>query len=124
MEDRFILTGSIPNANEYYQALDLFVLPSKYEGLPLVGIEAQTASLPCLFSDKITTELKITELSEFIPLKSEIWVEKILEKFYTKHIRKDMKQEIIDAGYDIQTEAKKLQELYLSLAENPEDSED
>ena len=48
----------------------------------------------------------------------------ILEKFYTKHIRKDMKQEIIDAGYDIQTEAKKLQELYLSLAENPEDSED
>ena len=56
LSDRVFLTGNIPNANDYYQAFDLFLLPSLYEGLPVSGIEAQTSGLQCLFADTITRE--------------------------------------------------------------------
>lgn len=118
LEEKFIFTGNIPNVNEYYQAMDLFLLPSKYEGLPLVGIEAQTSGLRCLLSNKITKEVKVTNLVEFLPLKENIWADEIINNFYIKHERKNMKNEIISAGYDIKTEAKKLEDLYISLSNN------
>lgn len=115
LDKYFIFTGSIPNVNEYYQALDLFILPSKYEGLPLVGIEAQTSGTRCLFSDKITKEVKITDLVSFLPLNINIWKNKILEESKKEIIKEDKSKEIINAGYDIRIESKKLENIYLSI---------
>lgn len=60
LDDRFIFIEEIPNVNEYYSAFDYFLLPSLYEGLPVVGVEAQANGLPVLFSNTISDECKIS----------------------------------------------------------------
>ena len=117
LDKYFIFTGNISNVNKYYQALDLFILPSKYEGLPLVGIEAQASGAKCLFSEKITKEVKITDLVTFLPLNINIWKDRILKECKNITTKKDMTKKIKKAGYDIKTETKKLEELYISLIE-------
>lgn len=114
--DAVIFTGSIPNVNEMYQMMDVFLLPSLYEGLPVVGVEAQASGVPCIFSDTVTEEVRITDVTEFISLtvSPERWADEILK--HTKDMeRKDMTSEIINAGYSIYTEAQKLQQLYLDM---------
>lgn len=61
LEKNFILLGNKSNANEYYNVFDCFVLPSRFEGLPIVGVEAQVNGLPCFFSDTITKQVQITK---------------------------------------------------------------
>ncbi len=94
------------------QAMDCFILPSRFEGLPLVGIEAQTSGLWCYFSDVITNEIRITDLTNFISLNNspEIWAKKIIKNKNYK--RRDASKEIIKAGYDINIEIKKMQKFY------------
>lgn len=110
--DRIIFLGNTDYVNEYYQAMDCFILPSRFEGLPIVGIEAQAAGLPCFFSDTITREVGITDWAHFISLKKkpEEWAEIILRESKVK--RKNMEEEIIEAGYDIRREIGKLEKFY------------
>lgn len=117
LDEAVIFYGTTPYANEFYQAMDCFVLPSHFEGMPLVLIEAQAAALKCVCSDSITYEAKITDLLEHIPLSSEPkkWAEKILE--YANYERKDMSNIIKEVGFDIKYSAKQLENLYCSLAE-------
>lgn len=100
------------------QAMDVFVFPSLYEGLPVTMVEAQAAGLPCIISDKVPPECILTEgLVAVLPLSAEpeIWAAKILEK---KNLpRTDRRSEIAAHGFDITTEAVKLQEFYLEAAE-------
>ena len=60
--------GSRTDTARFYQAMDLFLFPSFHEGLPIAGIEAQTADLPCLFSDAVTSEIMITDRAVSLPL--------------------------------------------------------
>lgn len=95
------------------KAMDCFLLPSKFEGLPVVGIEAQAAGLPCFFSDTITREVGITDLAGFISLdKSALhWARIINQK---KHINRDLAaKKVANAGYDISDVVKKMQQYYL-----------
>lgn len=111
--DRNVLFLGIRNdVSELMQAMDCFLLPSRFEGLPIVGIEAQAAGLPCFFSDSITKEAKITSLVHFISLDKSPrdWAEIILEKSKVK--RRDMREDIIESGYDIKHEIRKLEEIY------------
>lgn len=66
--DRVLLPGFSNDVNKYYQAMDVFCLPSIYEGLGIVGIEAQMSGLPCIFSDKCVPEVDISEKSIFLSL--------------------------------------------------------
>ena len=117
IENSVMFMGNVDNTNEMYQAMDLFLLPSLFEGLPVVGIEAQAAGLKCIMSDTITKEVEITNNVEFISLNASIgkWVESILNK--KNYERKNMKDAIINAGYSISVEAKKLQKIYEKMGE-------
>ncbi|MFC7579893.1 glycosyltransferase family 1 protein [Schaalia naturae] len=66
--DKVMFLGQREDANRLYQAFDAFALPSLYEGLCLVGVEAQRAGLPCLLSDAITREVDVTGTCEFLPV--------------------------------------------------------
>ncbi len=66
LNDSVILINQVECINKYYTIFDVFVLPSRYEGLPLVGIEAQCMGVPCIFSDEITKEVDISNQSAFI----------------------------------------------------------
>ncbi len=101
--------------SELYQALDLFILPSRYEGLPLVSVEAQASGLKCLISNKVTTECSIVEgLVDFLPLDLEEWVKKIKYIIANGYKRKNTDEEIKRAGYDLSTQIKVLEEEYLN----------
>lgn len=78
--DKIIFTGRINNVEDYIQAIDTFILPSKFEGLPITGIEAQFANIPCIFSDTITNEVIIGENSKQLSIKDpKIWADEILK---------------------------------------------
>ena len=102
------------NINEYYQAMDLFVLPSLFEGLPIVAIEAQTSGLQCILSDNIDKNTKITNNVIFLPTNDiELWESNILKTINFKYKRKNMEKEIINANYDLKTEIKKIEKIYM-----------
>lgn len=109
----FLLMGVRPDVHRLLQAMDVFILPSFYEGLPVVAVESQAAGLPSLLSDAIAPEVEITELCRFLPLgETERWAEAICG---ASPDRPSTREAIIRAGYDIDTTAKWLQELYLKL---------
>ncbi|OLR62173.1 hypothetical protein BHF69_05440 [Anaerostipes sp. 992a] len=101
------------DVNELLQAMDVFVFPSKLEGLPLSLVEAQAAGLPCILSDKVAKETAITDLVQFVPLGvgAENWATTVLS---TKNIeRKNSSEQIKKAHYDIIENGNWLQNLYL-----------
>lgn len=79
IDDKVRFLGNRSDVNELYQAMDVFVMPSFFEGIPVVGVEAQFADLPCVFSDKVPEEVKFSSKVEFISLSAEynIWVNRI-----------------------------------------------
>lgn len=108
-----IFLGQIDNANELYYAFDVFLLPSLYEGLPVVGVEAQASGLLCILSTHMTAETKIIESTEFLSLTlgDKIWAESILNA-YEKYKRRDTTKEITNNGFNIIEEAIKLEQKY------------
>lgn len=104
--------GARKDVPDLMQAMDCFVLPSHFEGLGIVGIEAQASGLPCVFSDTIPREIGITELAHFMEIQdARAWAEQILSCSQTE--RKRTKEEIKAAGYDIAAEIEKVQQFYL-----------
>lgn len=115
LENDVIFMGFCDNVNELMWAMDIFLMPSLHEGLPVVGIEAQAAGLPCFMSKYvITDEVKITGLVSFVELKQspKEWAEKILNSDLN---RKDTKAEIEQAGYLIMDTAKELEKFYRNV---------
>ena len=98
LEEKVIFLGTVKNINEIMQAMDVFVLPSYYEGLPVVGIEAQASGIDCFFSDTITTELKINDNVKFLNINNtKEWCENIMK---IAHRNKQCSDKLIN-DYDI-----------------------
>lgn len=115
LEDYVIFTGLRSDVNELLQAMDVFLFPSLYEGLPVSIVEAQAAGLPCLISDKVPIECKKTDLVYQLSLEDSVntWADKIYE---LSHItRRDTYEEIKESGFDIVENAKWLENFYISL---------
>lgn len=113
LQNRVLFLGKKADAYRYYQAMDLFLLPSRYEGLPVVGIEAQAAGVPCLFSKNITPESKILDTAQFIESDIDEILLKIEENYNIKKI--DTSEKMMEAGFDIKTESEKLLQYYERL---------
>lgn len=102
----------------FYCMMDIFLLPSIHEGLPVTGIEAQNSGLPCVFSDCITKNTSITDRAHYLSLEqtSAEWAELIdtlsRETPVDRSVYADRVQE---AGFDIKDTAAWLQEFYLGL---------
>ena len=113
------LLGSRDDIPSLLQAIDVFLLPSFREGLPVSVIEAQAAGLPCFISNRITRDVDITGLCHFLPLvQPDNWAEQWADTILVDRTkREDRSSEICESGYDIQSTSKWLSDLYLTIIE-------
>ena len=111
LNDKIIFVGATPCVNEYIQAMDVFVLPSRWEGLPIVGVEAQAAGVPMLVSDKVSKDMKLAKNVKYLPIDNiEVWANEITK---VRRQKTDNYSIIKEAGYDITDTAEILKNLYL-----------
>lgn len=113
LEDNFIMTGIVNNPCDYYNMFDVFILPSKREGLPIVALEAQASGLKCLFSNTIDQATSVVnDNCQFLELNVSKWVNAI------KNIRLDynrngkIEDDFKNRNLDIEVEYEKLDKLY------------
>ncbi|MBR1582095.1 MAG: glycosyltransferase family 1 protein [Bacilli bacterium] len=112
LTEKVIFYGVSVNTSELYNAFDIFVLPSLYEGLPLVGVEAQCNGLPCFFSKNVSEEVKLTSNAFFIDYSDEKSIEKILNANLKRN--ENAVIQITNNRYNIEKEVNNLLNLYLS----------
>lgn len=115
LTDKVILVGQQENTSDYYNTFDLYVFPSLFEGLSFVLIEAQANGLTCISSNGVPQETNLSGVDKmlYLPLEKQIWVNKIVE--LGKPNRYDGAEYVVEHGYDITHEAKKLENIYFSL---------
>lgn len=117
IEDKVLYLGRREDIKQFYNAMDAFILPSLYEGLPVVGVEAECCGLPMFFSTEIPEESSpCGDLGVFISLERspKEWAEQILEKVKQTN-RTDHCEQVRNAGFDSETEASKLLAYYEML---------
>lgn len=121
LEKSVIFLGETSEVSKWLQAMDVFVFPSKYEGLPNVLLEAQLSGLPIYASDVITDEVAICDDIEFISLDEipSVWANKIYEcnKNDRNTTREIIKNQFKEAGFDINENSKELKRLYKGFLE-------
>ena len=113
VEANVVFLGLRNDIPELLQAMDVFVMPSLFEGLPVSGIEAQAAGLPCLFADTITPEICMTDYAERIPLDDVSEWTRALHQIPDKKNATEAQKTLREKGYDITSETGKLIEQYL-----------
>lgn len=117
LTDSVIFAGRRSDPQRLYQAMDIFVLPSLWEGLPVVMLEAQAAGLPLLVSDTVTTDAKCCKSTVYKSLNdgAKSWAEEIFKiktKYYSRN--ENAKEDVAQNGFDIVKEADKLRRIYNS----------
>ena len=111
LNDKVLILPDNSQVEKYYALFDLFVLPSIFEGLPLVAVEAQAMKLPCLLSDRITSETAVGGVCKFASIdRPERWAEEMIRSSSLHGI--ECRQAMMENGYDIRIEAPKLLEWY------------
>lgn len=113
LTDDVIFYGVSNHVEELFQCMDIFVLPSHFEGLPIVGVEAQASGLPVLFSDKISKTAQVIDDVRFLPIEGDDvskWVNLI--KDYKDKKRYDTYQKLKDSGFDASDTVMQLSQLY------------
>mgnify|MGYP002522799077 CR=1 FL=1 len=114
LSDSVLFMGTRKDVYNLMQAMDMFLLPSLFEGLPVSGIEAQATGLPMVTSTEVSKETDITGNCTFIPLSvsAKEWAEKMTE-IRKNFVRHDVKKHIDENGFNIADTAKWLQEFYI-----------
>ena len=111
--NRILFLGKRDDVNKLYQMMDLFVLPSIFEGTPISAIEAQTSGLRVIISDVITREVDVTGRVVFLPLTKERWVTALVSSMHYE--RKNIENDIIKKEFDIKTQIKEIEKEYFKV---------
>lgn len=112
IEAKVKFLGLREDISQLLQAMDLFLFPSLFEGLPVTLVEAQAAGLPCVISDTITDEIMITDQISKVSLDADtkLWNQEIASYKHTP--RENTMLQIVEHGFDIEKNAKWLEEFY------------
>ena len=116
VEDAVRFLGMREDVPALMQGMDLFLLPSRSEGLGLVLIEAQAAGLRAIASTRVPPEAKVTELLTYLPLEGgeELWAAE-MEKAADGYERTNRRRQLVEAGYDLSGQAARIEQLYETL---------
>lgn len=126
IKDKIILTGSQTPVDPFYQAFDLFLFPSFYEGMPGTVVEAQASGVKCLISDTITRQVKITDIVEYESLKNDEshWAKKLIsligqlpvDALYKERVQENrmIQQIMLDSDYNVNKQVEYYTKLYSS----------
>ena len=112
IEDKVYFLGNHSNVYDYYQAMDYFVYPSRFEGLPGTVVEAQCSGLKCLMSDAICEEVAATDLVHVMSIEEdpEKWAEYITMTM--NYERRSYVRKMQEAGFDVHRQAEIMEEFY------------
>ena len=118
--DRVHFLGNHKNIADYYQTMDYFVYPSRYEGMPGTIVEAQASGLPCLMSDTICREVIATELVDTMSIEKEpkVWAEELQRRIDALVSKQENREKyaakMAAAGFDVQAQAERMMRFYES----------
>ncbi len=116
IQDRVLFLGIQKQPEAFYSAMDVFLFPSLWEGMPMTVVEAQVSGLPCYLSDTVTRNVKLTSLVQYLPIDAgtDPWLCCARD---CPGQRKDVIQPVIDAGFDSCTVAEKLMHFYEKISQ-------
>lgn len=114
LTNKVLFLGLRSDVQDLYNVMDVFCLPSYYEGLPVVGVESQANGLPSVISDNVTKEVGITKILTFQSLKynARLWTD-ILENYEVRNKALNTRNKLTRSGFNINFEAKNLVERYM-----------
>lgn len=114
LQNKVKFLGFRSDVNDLLQAMDVFLMPSLYEGFPVTGIEAQASGLPCVFSDTITKEANILEEVRYVSLDADVktWATETLSLVQSTN-RNTCKSKLQQQGFDIKDYVSTLKKFYL-----------
>ena len=113
LSDAVLFLGTKDNVQDYMSAMDVFALPSLFEGLGIVGIEAQASGLRVVSSAKVPRIIDITETVDFLPFNIELWVQALLKKAELN--RHAMNLKVLQSRFNIETQLDCLYKYYEGL---------
>ncbi len=118
ISQQVIFAGNQNPVAPYYQAMDAFLFPSRFEGMPGTVVEAQAAGLPCLIADTITAQVKVTDLVTFLSLKQDVvlWAEQLKQIVLDGERQKSRETEVdlTSTNYDVNCQVKRYEQFYLT----------
>lgn len=121
LHNSVLFLGNRADVNELYQAMDVFVMPSFFEGVPVTGIEAQFSGLKCVFSDRVPKEVDFSGNCLFMSLNEEVedWAA-IIQKNSDQTGRLQCSQALEGSRYNIENACSHLEDFYFRVAEKTE----
>lgn len=116
-KSNILFLGNRNDVCQLLHAMDALILPSLFEGFPVVSVEAQTSGVNCFFADTVDLKCRVLDNVEFLSIRNgaTIWVSRLLERKNNYIKRSDAWKFIKEEGYDIVSESTKLRKLYLDI---------
>lgn len=118
LSDKVVFFDNRPDAYMFYSAIDIFGMPSVYEGLSFCAVEAQASGCKCLFSTNMSRETAILPTTQFLSIdKEEHWVNELMRfaSYGMDRTEEDNREYLENAGYVLSSEALRLKEIYYEV---------